>query len=306
MTAFRGIFTPTITPILPDQTPDLESMRRVIEYQISGGVQGIWAMGTTSEFASFDQQERAALTRTIIESVSGRVPVIVNISDASTRLAVRHGQEAIAAGADAVAATPPYYYPHTQDEILAHYQLLRDALDAPLFIYNIPQTVRVKVEQGTARTLARQGTAIGIKDSQNDLEWFRSLTRYLAAEKLPFWPMVGTRQLIDAGVLSGAAGAVPSVANAFPDLCVAVYRAADEGRWDTAASIENRIIEIEDAASAISSGSRNAALIALQKAVLHEKGVIAFPGLTSPLYTPSPEESRLALRHVERVVGQPV
>lgn len=306
MTSFGGIFTPTITPVFEDGSPDIESMRRVIEFQIENGVHGIWSMGTTSEFASFDGEERAALVAATIESVAGRVPVIVNISDASTRGAIKHGLRALEAGADAVAATPPYYYPHTQDEVLAHYRLLHEALDVPLFIYNIPQTVRVKVELSTARTLAREGTVVGIKDSQNDLEWFRAFTLSLSRDGIPFWPLVGTRQLIDAGMLAGAVGGVPSIANAFPDLCVAVYAAASSGEWERAAALENRVVEIEDAAAVMREGSRNAALIGLQKALLYDRGIIATPAMTAPLRTPTQEERARALAQVAEVAGQVV
>jgi 4-hydroxy-tetrahydrodipicolinate synthase len=256
-------------------------------------------MGTTSEFASFDEGERAAALRTVARVADGRVPVVANVSDASTRLAIRHARQAVDLGADAVAATPPYYYPHTQDEVLEHFRAIHAAVQAPVFIYNIPQTVRVRVELSTARTLAAEGTVSGIKDSQNDLEWFRQLALFTRGRGLNFALFAGTRYLIDAAVLAGATGAIPSIANAFPDLCVSVFDRAMAGEYDTAAAIEARIIEIESINGVAGGGSRHAAVISYLKTVLHRRGVIDWPGVTAPLRPLSQTESDEAMRQLD-------
>ena len=300
-TLFRGIFTPLITPVTDTEDPDLPSLQRLVRFQLDSGVHGLWAAGTTAEFAGFDEEERAAIVETVIQTAAGRVPVVANVSDVSTRLALRHASRARAAGADAIAATPPFYYPHSQDELLYHYRAIRAAVDLPLYIYNIPQTVRVRVEQSTARQLVAEGTVAGIKDSQNDLEWFRQLTLFARSRGLSFFPFIGTRSLIDAGVLAGAVGAIPSMANIFPDLCIAAYEAAVVGDFARSAEAEARIIEIESGASLLAEGSRNAAILALLQTVLWQRGIIAHPGLTSPLRTPTAGEREAVLQHVERV-----
>jgi 4-hydroxy-tetrahydrodipicolinate synthase len=324
---FRGIFTPLITPIhrvtqsatqsVPrselqwtrkselhhDEHPDLESLERLVRFQLDGGVHGFWAMGTTSEFAAFDADERAAVIATVVRGAAGRVPVIANISDASTRLAIRHGQLARAAGVDAVAATPPYYFPHSQDELLAHFRALRAAIDLPLFIYNIPQTVRVRVELSTAQALAAEGTVAGIKDSQNDLEWFRQLALFARRQVEGFVAFAGTRYLIDAAVLAGAQGAIPSLANAFPELCVSVFDAATRGDYSAAADAEAQIMAVEGIAGRFGGGgSRNANTLGLLKAILQDRGIIEHAGLTSPLRTP-PEEERRAMAEAVSVMA---
>jgi 4-hydroxy-tetrahydrodipicolinate synthase len=300
---YRGIFTPLVTPIELDERPDLRSLAKLVEYQISNGVHGLWAMGTSSEFASFDEHERSAVIETVVESVAGRLPVIANVSDASTRGAIRHALCAQSAGADAIAATPPYYYPHTQDELLAHYRTIRDAVDLPLFIYNIPQTVRVRVEQTTARTLADDGCVSGIKDSQNDLEWFRQLVLFVRTRNLPFRLFAGTRFLIDIALQVGADGAIPSIANAFPRLCVEVYEAVTTGDSDRASSIEARIMEIEALTGQVSGGSRNAAILGLIKTVLASNGIIESPSLTSPLRNLTQDERNRMLEALGMPAG---
>ena len=283
MPRFEGIFTPLITPITADEQLDTESLARLVTFQIAEGVHGLWGMGTTSEFASFDADERARLLACTVEAAGGRAPIIANISDASTRLAIRHARRAAELGVDAIAATPPYYYPHSQDELLGHYRAIRDAVDLPLFLYNIPQTVRVRIELPTATTLAAEGTVAGIKDSQNDLEWFRQLALFTRQAEIPFALFAGTRSLIDAAVLAGATGAIPSLANAFPALCVSAFELATSGDFQAAAQQEAQIVAIESAAGLAAGGSRNAAIISLLKTILHRRGVIGSAAVTSPL-----------------------
>ncbi|GAC1444190.1 MAG: dihydrodipicolinate synthase family protein [Chloroflexota bacterium] len=302
-TSFQGIFTPLVTPLCSDESPDLSSLRRLVDYQIANGVHGIWAMGTSAEFASFNAEERFSANNAVVETVAGRVPVIVNVSDASTRMAVRHAHRVAALDIDAIAATPPYYYPHTQDELLTHYRALRAEVNKPLFLYNIPQTVRVRLELSTVKTLIEEGVVQGIKDSQNDLEWVRQLALFVARKCPDFAVFAGTRHLIDAAVLAGAVGAIPSAANAFPDLCVQTYSAAVSGDYQTAATFAAKIVDLESITGSLPLGSRNAAVLGLLKLVLYRRGIIEHPLLTSPLRCMDSEEQRMAYDNVERLIS---
>lgn len=282
-TGYRGIFTPLVTPITGDESPDLPSLTRLIDYQVEHHVHGLWVLGTSGEFASFTPVERASVSAVAVDAARGRVPVVVNASDASTRGSIAHGLAALAAGADAIAVTPPFYYPHSQDELLDHYRRIRSAVDLPLFIYNIPQTVKVRVEVQTAATLAAEGTVVGIKDSQNDLEWFRHLASYARENGIPFSAFLGTRCLVDVGMVAGASGAIPSIANAFPELAVGAYDGWQCGDVARADACERNIMRIEALPLANPRGSRNAVILGFLKTVLHARGIIASPNLSGPL-----------------------
>ena len=293
--ALRGIYPPVLTPITADETIDAASMRRLVNYLIENGVHGIWAMGTTGEFPSFDEKERGLAVEAAVEGAAGRVPVIANIGDCSTRMAIRHGKAAEKAGADAIALTPPYYYPNAQDGLLAHFRAVREAIDLPLFIYNIPQTVKVKMEVGTTLTLAKEGTVIGLKDSQNDLDWFRQVTVGAKAAGLDLRCFLGTRFLIDAATVVGACGSIPSISNVAPHACSAAFEASARGDWAEAARHQERVMQVERISRAAQGGCANAALFSAMKTILMKNGVIANNAVTSPLRPLTPvEEEKLA------------
>ncbi len=277
MASFHGIYCPMLTPLNHDETIDQASMRRLIDFLVDGGVHGIWVMGTTGEFALLPETERARAVALTIEHVAGRVSVIANVGDSSTGLALRHARHAVQAGADALACTPPHYYLHSMDEVITHYRTLKVAFpDTPLFIYNIPQTVKVKMTLEATLQLAREGTASGIKDSQNDLQWFRSLASAIRQEgrESEFRLFLGTRTLIDLGILAGAHGAIPANSNVVPRACAMAYESAMAGDWAGARSAQALATRYDDLAEVARGGSANAATLSSLKHVLRSWGII--------------------------------
>src|SRR5579859_1078658 len=289
----HGIFVPMVTPLHADERVDDVSLRRLVDFLVGAGVHGIWAMGTTGEFAAFPEAERARAVTATVEQVAGRVPVIANIGDSSTGLALRHARHAVEAGADALALTPPHYYPHSMDEMLTHFRALKTAFpDQPLLVYNIPQTVKVKMALATTLQLAREGTVQGIKDSQNDLRWFRALVQAIRTDGLEdqFRMFLGTRILIDAAKVIGAHGAIPATSNVAPAASAETWEAAERGDFAMAARSQEIVMRFEDLAELARGGSAEGASFSSMKLVLREWGVIDDARLTRPLRSFAAEE----------------
>jgi 4-hydroxy-tetrahydrodipicolinate synthase len=203
-----------------------------------------------------------------------------------------------------VAVTPPYYYLNTQDELLAHYRVVREAVDAPLFVYNIPQTVKTRVEAETVLTLAQEGTVVGIKDSQNDLDYDRTLVTQATKRGISLRVLTGTRALIDASVAIGAHGSIPGVANVAPKACAQAYEAATRGEWAEAAAAQQQVM----AASALAGGVKSAgtaASLGAMKAALKAIGIIAHSTLSAPLRSPTPDEEARVAELVEELALRP-
>lgn len=284
-----------LTPLNADETLDEASLRRLVDFLVGAGVHGIWSMGTTGEFAGLPEDQRARGVQATVEQVNGRVPVIANIGDSSTGLALRHARHAVDAGADALALTPPHYYPHTMDEMLTHFRAMKSAFpDLPLLIYNIPQTVKVKMTVATTLQLAREGTVQGIKDSQNDLRWFRMLAVAIREEGLEdqFRLFLGTRILCDAGQLIGAHGAIPATSNVAPAAAAEAWEASVRGDYGLAAKAQEVVMKYEDLAEIARGGSADAAGYASMKNILCEWGIISTARLTRPLREWSDDEIR--------------
>ena len=205
----QGVIVPMLTPLNSDETVDVPSLRSLVNYLIDNGVHGIWASGTTGEFANLPDSERVRSMEAVVDEVAGRVPVIGNISSVSTQLSVTLAQEVSELGMDGIALTPPYYYPDSQDELMDHYRYTRDSVGVPLWVYNIPQTVKTAVEPSTIAALAAEGTVVGVKDSSGAGELLAQLNVLCDQGEISLLRFLGTTFRVTNAGSVGVHGVIP-------------------------------------------------------------------------------------------------
>ena len=168
----RGVLTAVVTPFNMEGALNLSGLKRQIDRQLSAG-NGIFCGGTNGEFFVLNEEEKIAVTRTCVETVAGRAPVVAHIGEISTRETIRLGKQIASLGVDAVSVITPYFVPLKQSELVAHYTAIADALAVPVFLYNIPARTGNTIEPATARALAEHPNIVGIKDSAGSYESLR-------------------------------------------------------------------------------------------------------------------------------------
>ncbi len=164
-----GVYAAIVTPFDADEEVDETAMRRVVEYVIDGGCHGILCCGGTGEFPHLLREEKARVTRIVVEEAAGRIPVVVGTSACSTREAMLLSKEAAEAGADAVMVTPPYYFHLPEDALFFHYAQLSENLDIPIIVYNTPLYTGNNLSPDLMARIASLPGIIGIKQSNSDL-----------------------------------------------------------------------------------------------------------------------------------------
>ena len=221
----KGIVPPMVTPLLGRDELDHYGLSRLVEHLVSNGVVGLFILGTTGEGPSLSYRLRYELIEKTCELVAGRVPILVGVTDTSLVEAVELAKFSRDAGAAAVVAAPPYYFPVEQPPLLTFLQRLADESPLPLFLYNMPSCVKATLALETVEVLARHANVVGLKDSAGDLAYFR---RALTLRELrPDWTiLMGPEQLMSESVLLGSDGGVTGGANLHPRLYVELYEAA--------------------------------------------------------------------------------
>ena len=209
----RGVIVPILTPLNSDETVDTNSMRRLVNYLLDNGAHGIWVSGTTGEFSNLTNKQRLISVETVVDEVAGRVPIIGNISCPSTQLSLELALAVQEMALDGIAVTPPYYYNNAQDELLDHYRYISDRSGLPLWVYNIPPTVKTIVEPNTIATLAAEGAVVGVKDSSGSGEPFAQLNVLCEQGGLNLLRFLGTVSRITTSTALGAHGVIPAIAN---------------------------------------------------------------------------------------------
>jgi len=235
----RGVFSAMITPFDKSENIDEQAFETLLNWTINKGANGVFVVSSTGESWALSFEEKVRLFQLAVAVVKKRVPVIAGVGVPSTREAVRLAQAAQAAGVDYVCAVPPSFVRPTQDELIAHYSALAQAVDLPLLLYNIPMLAGNVVAVPAVRTLAeRFPRIVGIKDSSGDLTLLNDL---LLHRRPDFSVVTGIDTLVLPGLLAGSQGAILGSANVCPELALDIVRLFDAGRLDEARTVQNRL-----------------------------------------------------------------
>lgn len=242
-TPLRGIIPPLITPLSNTDELDVEGLERLIEHVISGGVHGIFILGTTGEFSGLSYKLKIKVIEKTCKLVNRRVPVLVGISDCSYTESINLARKAADFGADAVVLVPMYYFSASQVELLSYLKKIVKQLPLPLFLYNIPVHTKVEYSPETVKQAAEMPGVIGIKDSSFNLAYLKQIQYYLK-DRSDFTYLVGPEQFMAEFVLTGGHGGVTGGANMFPKLYVDLYKAAANLEMEKVEDLQQKVMQV--------------------------------------------------------------
>ena len=294
----RGVIVPILTPLSPNREVDARSLRRLVNYLLDNGVRGIWAAGTTGEFAALGDSERRLIIETVADEVGGRVPVIGNVSAGSTAAAIGAAHAVRGMPLDGIAATPPFFYTHSQEELLDHYRAIAEAGEQPLWVYNIPSMVKLTVDAATTVQLADEGTVVGIKDSSDAGEAFAELVMRCRVRGIDPYRFVGTTWRNSMAGIE-AHGVIPSIANLSPASTAGEWEEGQRG--DREAVLHHHATTLR-AARVTDLGTGLSGRFAALKTALKLLGIIDHDTLTAPM-RPLTDEQKAQVPALLKKIG---
>lgn len=239
----RGIIPPTVTPLKEDESLDREAVKKLIDYCISKGVNGLFCNGTSGEAMRVTDQVWYQNTVATLEYANGRVPVFCGAIDSSTSRAIEKVKEIEHVGGKYAVCTAPFYLLNFgQDEILRHFDRICERTDIDIIVYNIPETTQVNIMPETIGEMAGWGRIVAYKDSCAD---YQQLQRELiAVEEQDISLLNGAEELCAAAMLFGAQGCIPGLANFVPELFVQLYECCRAGKIEDSYALQKRIVEV--------------------------------------------------------------
>src|SRR5690625_1341908 len=167
--ALQGSLVALITPMFPDGTLDLDAYRKLIDWHVSQGTDGIVVVGTSGESPTVGFDEHAELIHVAVEHAAGRLPVVAGIGGNSTSEAILLSRHAVDAGADAGLSVVPYYNKPSQEGLYQHFKAVAEAVELPSLLYNVPGRTVADISNETVLRLAQIPNIIGIKDATGDI-----------------------------------------------------------------------------------------------------------------------------------------
>ncbi|GGX27991.1 4-hydroxy-tetrahydrodipicolinate synthase [Undibacterium squillarum] len=241
MTNIQGSLVAIVTPMHADGSLDLPGLRKLIDWHIEQGTDGIVIVGTTGESPTVSVEEHCELIRVAVEHVNKRVPVIAGSGGNSTAEAIALTRFAREAGADASLQVVPYYNRPTQEGMYQHFKAIAEAVDIPVILYNVPGRSVADLSNDTIVRLAKVPGIVGIKDATGNIARGIDLIRRVPEG---FAVYSGDDATAMALMLVGGKGNISVTANVAPkamhELCVASMK----GDIATARAINDKVFNL--------------------------------------------------------------
>jgi 4-hydroxy-tetrahydrodipicolinate synthase len=236
-----GSLVAIVSPMHEDGSLDFDAYRRLIEWHIAEGTNGIVTVGTTGESPTVDHDEHCELIRVAVETARKRVPVIAGTGGNSTAEAIDLTNHAKKAGADATLQVVPYYNKPTQEGLYQHFRKVAETCGLPVILYNVPGRTVADLANDTTLRLAQVPGIVGIKDATGDLARAADLLRRAPKD---FAVYSGNDDSALALMLLGGHGVISVTANVAPKPMSELAKAALAGDLARARAINNRLLPL--------------------------------------------------------------
>lgn len=240
---FSGSMVALVTPFKDDHI-DEESLRELVEFQISSGTQALIAAGTTGESGTLTHEEKCQVIRIVVEAARERVPVIAGTATNATKACIELTAEAMSYGAHAVLIMTPAYIKPTQEGLFQHYQAIARSCAIPIILYNVPGRTACDLLPETVARLAAISNIIGLKEATGQSVRLQALLQQVEG-RMDIYS--GDDITCAEWMLSGAKGVISVTANVAPVQMGRLCDAALEGNQAVCLALQERLLPLHHA-----------------------------------------------------------
>ena len=236
---FKGLGVAMVTPFKTDGQIDFESLARIVENLIAGGVDHLCVLGTTAETPTLSASERLEVVKFVIKQVKGRIPMMVGCSSNCTATVLEQIKDYQLDGIDAILSAVPFYNKPSQEGIYRHFAEIAKASAKPLVLYNVPGRTGVNMTAQTTLRIAREfRNVIGIKEASGNMEQVKDI---IAGAPEGFRVIIGDDSLAMEAIRNGAAGVISVIGNAVPKRFSQLIHLTMQGKYAEAEQIQKQL-----------------------------------------------------------------
>ena len=241
---FAGSYVALVTPFQADGSVDFGKLRELVNWHLAQGTDGIVALGTTGESSTMSHEEDDDVARCIIETVNGKIPVIVGAGSNCTQTQLEKSRKYHDLGADGLLLITPYYNKPTQEGLYRHFRAIAEAVDIPLVPYNVPGRTGCSISPACCARLAKHPNIAGIKEASGNISYTAKIARLLGDD---FCMFSGNDDMIVPVMSLGGCGVISVWANICPKECHDLVAAFAAGDVATARAMQLRYLELINA-----------------------------------------------------------
>lgn len=244
MKQFIGTGVALVTPFKKDFSVDFEALRRIVDFNIHGGVEYLVVLGTTAESATLTANEKELVIKTIIEVNNNRVPLVLGVGGNNTMAITEELKSRDFSGFSAILSVSPYYNKPTQEGIYQHFKAISQASPLPIILYNVPGRTSSNMLPVTVVRLANDfKNIIGIKEAAGDLVQAMKLIQNTPDD---FLVISGDDMITLPMVLAGGAGVISVIGEGFPVAFSEMVRLGLNKKVDLAYAIHYKLADAID------------------------------------------------------------
>lgn len=242
MTEIQGAGVALITPFHADGSIDFETLRNLIEFQISEGMDYLVSLGTTGETATLSSEEKKKVWQFTKDKVRGRVPLVAGIGGNNTLEIVEAVKNFDTEGFCAILSVSPYYNKPTQEGIYQHYKAIAEVSKLPIILYNVPGRTGSNISAETTLRLAKEfKNIVAIKEASGNFAQFSEILR----DKPEHFQLISGDDPATLPMMAlGAIGIISVVGNAYPKYVSTLAHLCAEGMYSEARDIHYKLLEI--------------------------------------------------------------
>ncbi len=239
---FKGLGVALVTPFKPTGEVDYTALRRLLDYQLAGGVDFLCVLGTTSEAPCLTEQEKQRIREIVLEKVQGRIPILLGCGGNNTAAIVHSLQHDDFTGIDGILSVCPYYNKPSQEGLYQHFRAIAGATQLPVVLYNVPGRVGVNMTAETTLRLARDcDNIVAIKEASGN---FTQIDDIIKNKPENFDVISGDDGITFPLITLGAVGVISVIGNALPKEFSRMVRLALNGDYDAARHIHHQFTEL--------------------------------------------------------------
>lgn len=239
---FKGLGVALVTPFKADGSVDYDALRRLLDYQLSNGVDFLCVLGTTAETPCLSAEEKVKVKNIVVEKVQGRVPILLGCGGNNTAAVVESLKNDDFTGVDGILSVCPYYNKPSQEGLYQHFKAIANATDLPVVLYNVPGRVGVNMTAETTLRLANDcPNIVAIKEASGN---FAQIDDIIKNKPSHFDVISGDDGITFPLITLGAVGVISVIGNALPKEFSRMVRLALNGDYKNALEIHHKFTEL--------------------------------------------------------------
>lgn len=239
---FKGLGIALITPFTQDGAVDYDALRRVLDYQLSNGIDFLCILATTAETPCLTAEEKQNIIKIVQEKVQGRIPILIGMGGNNTAAVIETIKNFDFKGIDGILSVCPYYNKPSQEGLYQHFKAIAEASPVPVVLYNVPGRVGVNMTAETTLRLARDcENVVAIKEASGN---FTQIDDIIKNKPADFDVISGDDGITFPLITLGAAGVISVIGNALPKEFSRMVRLALNGDYNNALVIHHKFTEL--------------------------------------------------------------